>query len=184
MTGHSTDREIVARAARIIRGAGYLTMATAAPDSGPWAAQLQYAWLTHPLRLLVGSGSTARHTLHILSTGVAAATVSTLPGSVHGLDGLQVAGDCRSLSGTDLASAVEGFYQQMFPNPTEARAQALPLTQLDGDGPHRLLELRPRELWILDLDRWDDEGVSARQAVDIHAVEDALAARATRERRY
>lgn len=35
MTGHSTDRAIVARAARIIRGAGYLTMATAAPDSGP-----------------------------------------------------------------------------------------------------------------------------------------------------
>lgn len=174
MKPRSTELEIVTRAAGIIRNAGYLTIATAAPGSSPWAAQLQYAWFTHPLRLVVGSGATARHTLHILSTGAAAATVSTLPGTAHGLDGLQLAGDCRTLSGADLASVVEGFYQQMFADPTEARAQAFPLTQLDGDGPHRLLELRPRELWILDLDRWDNEGISARRAVDIENLANAL----------
>lgn len=174
MTAHSTDRAIVARTARIIRDAGYLTMATASPESGPWAAQLQYAWFTHPLRLVAGSGITAQHTRHVLSTGVAAATVSTLPGSAHGLDGLQMAGDCRALSGTELASVVKAFYQQMFADPAEAQAQALPLTQLDGGGPQRLLELRLHELWILDLDRWDTDGVSARRAVDIEAVENIL----------
>lgn len=174
MTAHSTDREIAARAARIIRDAGYLTIATAAPGSGPWAAQLQYAWFTHPLRLVAGSGATTRHTRHVLSTGIAAATISTLPGTAHGIDGLQMAGDCRALSGTELASVVEGFYQQMFTDPAEAQAQALPLTQLDGGGPQRLLGLRPRELWILDLDRWSTDGVSARRAVDIEAVENIL----------
>lgn len=123
---------------------------------------------------MAGSGATAQHTRHVLSTGVAAATVSTLPGTVHGLDGLQMAGDCRALSGTELASVVEAFYQQMFADPAEAQAQALPPTQLDGAGPHRLLELRPRELWILDLDRWDTERVSARRPVDIEAVENIL----------
>lgn len=183
MNRHSTDHQILTRAARIIRDARYLSIATTAPDSSPWAAQLQYAWFTHPLRLVVGSGTTARHTRHILSTGVAAATVSTLPGSAHGLDGLQMIGASRALSGTELAPVVDGFYQQMFPDPAEARNHALPLTQLDADGPQRLLELRPRELWILDLDRWHMDGVSARRPVDIEAVEDVLAPPSTNGQR-
>lgn len=170
----STDRDLAVRAAQIICGAGYLTIATATPDTGPWAAQLQYAWFTSPLRLVVGSGVTARHSRNIVATGVAAASVSTLPDSAHGLDGLQVAGDCRALSGAELEAVVPAFYQQMFTDPVEAQAHALPVSQLDGQGPQRLLELRPRELWILDLDRWDTEGISTRRAIDISAVDTAL----------
>lgn len=181
MKPHSTDFEIATRAAGIIRDAGYLTVATTAPDSSPWAAQLQYAWFTDPLRFVVGSAVSARHTCHVLSAGVAAATVSTLPGTAHGLDGLQMAGDCRALSGAELTSVLEAFYQQMFTDPAEARAQALPVAQLHGGGPQRLLELRPRELWILDLDRWEHDGVSVRRIVDIQAVEESLAALLTGE---
>lgn len=143
MKPRSTDFEITTRAAGIIKDAGYLTVATTAPDSTPWAAQLQYAWFTDPLRFVVGSAVSARHTRHVLNTGVAAAALSTLTGTAHGLDGLQMAGDCRALSGAELTSVLEAFYQQMFTDPAEARAQALPVAQLDEGGPQRLLELRP-----------------------------------------
>ncbi|SHL73807.1 hypothetical protein SAMN04487849_109113 [Micrococcus luteus] len=181
MKPRSTDFEITTRAAGIIKDAGYLTVATTAPDSTPWAAQLQYAWFTDPLRFVVGSAVSARHTRHVLNTGVAAAALSTLTGTAHGLDGLQMAGDCRALSGAELTSVLEAFYQQMFTDPAEARAQALPVAQLDEGGPQRLLELRSRELWILDLDRWETDGVSARRAVDIETVESILSTPSTRE---
>lgn len=174
MIPRSTDQDVAVRAAEIIRGAGYLTIATATPETGPWAAQLQYAWFTRPLRLVVGSRVAARHCRDIAATGVAAATVSTLPGSAHGLDGLQMAGDCHALSGTELESAVASFYQQMFSDTSDAQAQALSLSQLEGHGSQRLLELRPHALWILDLDLWDSERVSARVSVDMVALEGAL----------
>lgn len=174
MTARSSDHDVAARAARIIRSARYLSLATATPERGPWAAQLQYAWFTGPFRLVVGSSATSRHYCDINATGIAAATISTLPDAVFGLDGLQVAGGCRTLSGSDLEAVVPAFYSQMFTDPAAADAHALPLSQLDEPGPQRLLELRPREIWILDLDRWDDEGVSARRAVNISSIETSL----------
>lgn len=163
-----------ARAAQIIRQAGYLSLATSTPEAGPWAAQLQYAWFTSSLKLVVGSHVTARHSRDIAVTARAAATLSTLPDSPHGLDGLQISGDCQALSSEAVAATAPMFYEQMFPEAVDAQQHALPLAQLHGDGPQRLFELRIRELWILDLERWEREGISTRLAVDIPAVETAL----------
>lgn len=174
MTPRSTDQQLARRAARIISDSGYLAIATATPGAGPWSAQLQYAWFTAPLRLVMGSAVTARHTRDIAATGVAAASIATHPDSPRGLDGVQLAGDCLALSGTDLKSVISAFYRQMFTDPAEADANRLPLSQLDESGPQRLLEFRVRELWILDLDRWHAEGVSARRLVGLGAVENAL----------
>lgn len=170
----SSRPEVAVRAARIIREARYLSLATATPHAGPWAAQLQYAWFINPLRLVVGSHVTARHARDIAATARAAATLSTLPDSPHGLDGLQMSGDCQALSSEAVAATAPMFYEQMFPEAVDAQQHALPLSQLRGDGPQRLFELRIRELWILDLERWERDGTSTRRAVDIPAVEMTL----------
>lgn len=174
MNSPSRDPDLAVRAAHIIREAGYLSLATATPETGPWAAQLQYAWLTNSLRFVFGSHVAARHSRDIAATAIAAATVSTLPGSTHGLDGLQVYGSCRALSGTAVKATAPMFYEQMFPDAADAQQHALPISQLHGDGPHRLFELHIRELWILDLERWEREGLSTRRALDINAVETFL----------
>lgn len=174
MTTRSSDQDVADRAAKIIRGAGYLSLATATPEEGPWAAQLQYAWLTDPFRLVVGSAVASRHFGDIAATGVAAATISTLPGTPHGLDGLQLLGPCSALTGPELEAAARPFYAQMFPDAVDAQAHALPLVELDSFGPQRLLALQPTEVWILDLDRWERDEVSARRALNIASIDDAL----------
>ncbi|GFZ97093.1 hypothetical protein [Nesterenkonia alkaliphila] len=174
MTTRSNDHAVADRAAKIIRGAGYLSLATATPEEGPWAAQLQYAWFTNPFRLVVGSAVASRHFRDIATTGLAAATISTLPGTPHGLDGLQLRGPCWPLTGPELEATAPPFYAQMFPDAADAQAHALPLEELDGPGPQRLLACQPSEVWILDLDRWERDGVSARRALNIASIEDAL----------
>lgn len=174
MTTRSSDHDVAARAARIIRSAGYLSLATATAEEGPWAAQLQYAWFINPFRLVVGSAVASRHFRDIVTTGLAAATISTLPGTPHGLDGLQILGRCSPLAGSDLEATATPFYAQMFPDAADVQELALPLEELDGPGPQRLLACQPSEVWILDLDRWERDGVSARRSLDITSIEDAL----------
>lgn len=174
MTTRSSDHDLAARAARIIRGAGYLSLATATPEKGPWAAQLQYAWFTDPFRLVIGSAVASRHFRDIATTGMAAATISTLPGTPYGLDGLQILGPCRPLTGSELEATATPFYVQMFPDAADVQELALPLEELDGPGPQRLLACQPSEVWILDLDRWECDGVSARRSLDIASIEEAL----------
>lgn len=179
MTRPSTQEALAERAARIIISSQYLALATSRPDTGPWSAQLQYAWFTSPLRFVVGSGLNARHTQDVMATRVAAASISTNPDSPLGLDGLQLSGQCAPLTGQQLTDAASAFYDQMFTDPQDAQAHTLPLEALEGNGTQRLLELTVSELWILDLDRWAAEGVSARRQVDIRAVEEALHGRRT-----
>lgn len=169
-------KDVVRRAVEVIRRAGYLTLATSDSTGRAWAAQLQYAWFTSPLSLVVGSHIEARHSVDIAENGRAAAAISLLPDMQGGPDGLQVAGACSVLSGTTLARRAPAFYRQMYAGPVEADDLALTPEQLSGSAPLRLYELRIDELWILDLDRWAKEHVSARVQVDHIAVEHALGA--------
>lgn len=172
--GPTRHPDLVHRAVEIICRAGYLTLATADSAGRPWAAQLQYAWFTSPLSLVFGSHVEARHSVDIAASGRAAAAASLLPGVRGGPDGLQVAGPCTALGGAALELHAAAFYRQMYADPGEARDHALSPEQLSGDAPLRLYELRVKELWILDLDRWAKEQVSARVQVESAAVEQAL----------
>lgn len=116
----------------------------------------------------------ARHSRDITETGRAAATISTLPGTEHGLDGIQIAGTCSALDGHDLREKAPGFYQQILPDTAPDRYTPQP-EQLSGDAPLRLFQLCVDELWILDLDRWARDQVSTRVPVDIRGVATELA---------
>lgn len=162
----TTGDDAPGRAARVVRLGGYLSLATADPAGLPWVAQLQYAWHPQPFSFVFGSSTESQHAADLRQSSRAAAAISLLPAAHERLDGVQLTGTCAPLRDARLSTMRGRFYTQLFPDPEERLAYELPTSRLAGAAPQRLFELTVERLWLLDLQRWEDEQICARTEVD------------------
>jgi uncharacterized protein YhbP (UPF0306 family) len=157
------SEELSVRVARVILLGNYLSLATTGQAGKPWVAYVQYAWNSAPLSFIFESAVTSRHATDLLQNPTAAGAISLLPAAHGCLDGIQVTGTCAQLQGERLSRMRRLFYTQIFPDPDVGMAYEQLERHLTGNG---LFELRVEQLWVLDLQRWETEQISARTEVD------------------
>ncbi|MFG6178779.1 pyridoxamine 5'-phosphate oxidase family protein [Halomonas sp. THAF12] len=172
-----TERPIASpqeRANRLLDSASFLTLATFNDTMTPWASTVNYVVLRSPLRLVWYSMIQAQHSLNIERAPLVSASIFRTDlgdeSPPAGLDGIQLLGDGRSLSDEEARDMHPLYYRLNFPDPAVRQAWELPLGEFIGQGPRRFYEIRPRCLWLLDLERWRADKVDQRLAVDIDSL--------------
>lgn len=163
------------RANRLLDTTSFITLATYNDARTPWASTVNYVVLRSPLRLVWYSMAQAQHSINIerhpLLSGSIFRTDLGDSSPPAGLDGLQLLGDGRSLPDGEARDMHSLYYRLNFPDPDARQAWELPMEEFLEGGPRRFYEIRPRSLWLLDLDQWREDKVDRRIAVDIAMLE-------------
>lgn len=160
------------RAARLLHGARFMTLATCEADGAPWASTVNYVVSPGEGVVLVWySMREARHSRNLAREGRVAATIfrtDLAPAqSPLGLDGLQLTGRAAAVDGDALERTHAQYYLSNFPDEAVRREWQLPLSQFCGEGPRRFYRLTVEAWWLLDIARWQRDKVDARLALPV-----------------
>jgi uncharacterized protein YhbP (UPF0306 family) len=172
MTTNSTP---LGRTRRLLEKARYLNLATVSPEGQPWAATLEYAWLTDPLRFVFGSAGLSRHGLNISlapSVGGALFVAPSTPGpDIGAVDGAQFTGTCGAISADELGDYYSDFYRVVFPDPEQRARLRLKPSQLRPPAAHRLYVVIVEEWWLIDTRTWEHDRIDRRTEVPLAELE-------------
>ncbi|WP_051242608.1 pyridoxamine 5'-phosphate oxidase family protein [Stappia stellulata] len=154
--------ELIAARQRVeflLRTARFVTLATADPETGPWASTVNYILCEdNDIRLLWYSMRDAQHSRNIERTSAISGSIFrtdlTPEQSPLGLDGVQFSGHCRAVPVARVANVHEEYYRLNFPDEALRKQWMLPLDQFTGAGPRRFYEFVLEKMWLLDIERW------------------------------
>ncbi|MGN9809488.1 pyridoxamine 5'-phosphate oxidase family protein [Micromonospora sp. BQ11] len=160
------DDSLAGRTRRLLSEARYLTLATVSEDGSPWAAVVQYAWLTDPLRFVFGSATESRHSRNIARVPRVSGSlfhVSATGGwEVAAVDGAQFTGRCAEVAAEDVRRFAPLFYESVFPDPRERAEWSLPMALLRAPAPHRLYVIDVVRWWLVDTRTWVADRIDRR----------------------
>lgn len=156
--------DLAGRSRRILDEARYLTLATVSNEGRPWAAVVQYAWLSDPLRFLFGSATQSRHSRQVAVRPWVSGSlfVAGDPTALTSVDGAQFTGRCFELGAEGVDRYHDTFYDAVLPDP-QARAEwALPRSALLAPAAHRLYLVEVERWWLVDTSTWAQDRIDRR----------------------
>lgn len=155
---------VAERAAKIIGGNRYLTLATSG-SSGPWAAPINYV-IGPGDYLHFYSARKARHSGDIGESNAIAAAIFNSAAASADVDGLQLEARCSILHGDDLRAVHQYYFDTNFP--ADQRDWWLrPVSAFDEGGIWAFYRLEFVHLWVIDFESIERERLDSRLAVDI-----------------
>lgn len=162
------------RARRLLDEARYMNLATVSADGHPWAATLEYAWLSDPLRLVFGSATVSRHSRDIAVTPEVSGSLF-LAGEGTGLDitavdGAQFTGSCSEIPADTLDRYHAAFYESVFPDERIREKWMLPQSSLCAPALHRLYLIEVERWWLIDTRTWAQDRIDRRIGVPLNEV--------------
>lgn len=167
-----TGRRFLDRAVRLVRNNRYLTLATCG-DGRPWAAPINYVLGPGPY-LHFYSARTALHSRHVVDTPEVACAIFDSTAVGEDVDGMQFTATCAEVTGASLPELTEHYFTTNFP-PGEIRDWWYrPPSEFEGDAPWRFYRLDFTEVYLIDLDTFEETRIDSRVLVDVDTFRQAL----------
>lgn len=145
------------RSRTLLESARFMTLATVSPGGEPWASTVNYVCQREPLKLIWYSMRDAAHSRNIGANAAVSASIFRYDlgtASPIGLDGVQLAGECRAIPDAEVEQTHQHYYQRNFPDALIRRQWMLPVEQFRGGGARRFYELSVARWWLLDIECW------------------------------
>ncbi|NIY69349.1 pyridoxamine 5'-phosphate oxidase family protein [Streptomyces malaysiensis] len=171
MTGDPSPAQ---RAAALITGSRFLVLATA-DAAGPWAATVNHV-AGQTGSLLFCSSPRSRHSQHIASRPMIAATAYMVGPGQNPLDGVQLCGRCTPASEDELTRLHREFFVRAYPD-TAARDQThIALRDFGPAAAYQLYTIEITQCWVRDLQARQRERAERRLPVPVPDLVAALRA--------
>jgi len=167
-----TEEKLVKRAVRILLENRYLTMATCS-EGAAWATPLNYVLGPGPY-LHFYSTPTARHSRDVEQTPRVACAVFDSTAQGDDVDGMQFIATCTVLAPSEVATVSEFYFENNFQDPEVRDWWYRPPSAFFGDGAWRFYRLEVDEMYLIDLESFEDTKVDGRIRVDVPTVFSAL----------
>ncbi|MFC6340235.1 pyridoxamine 5'-phosphate oxidase family protein [Pseudomonas sp. CCM 7891] len=146
------------RCDRLLHTTRFITLATASAHGAPWASTVNYVYRTETESLLWYSMSDSLHSRNIeQEPNISGSIFRTDLGDSAppvGLDGIQLSGFARAIPDNEIEIVHKDYYRINFPDKDTREQWMLPLSDFNKSAKRSFYELRIRQLWLLDLERW------------------------------
>lgn len=161
------------RAAKMVKGNRFLTLATAS-GSGAWAAPVNY---------IVGPGAylhyysarSARHSRDIEATATVAGAIFNSQAASEDVDGMQFEAVCTALQDQDLSNVHEYYFDTNF-SAEERDWWFRPTSAFDKGGTWAFYRIDMRHVWVIDFESIERERLDTRLEVNIDEMWKQLSA--------
>lgn len=147
------------RCDRLLNTTRFITLATVSAQGAPWASTVNYVYREETGTLIWYSMSDAVHSRNIEhEPHITASLFRTDLGESSppvGLDGLQISGIAHFVPDNEVSLIHEYYYRKNFPDEQVRARWALLLSDFHRAGQRSFYEFEPKQLWLLDLERWE-----------------------------
>lgn len=148
-------------------------------EGEPWCATINYV-LTADMKILFYSSPHSTHSRSIkVDPHIAGAIYTVEDGEI---DGAQFTGICVEVNQKSLIDELHPYYYRTnFPDPAVRDEWMIPVSSFYDGGLHRFYTIELQYLWVIDIDRWEENKVDQRLKVDLSAIRRAWTTYSSRQ---